>query len=146
MIDPGTTNGTPGVAHCTWGRLRASNESRTAHVRADGDVIVERLMGTCELWHPTTIPLRDDTVLRLVRQARSLDALLLPAAVAPSPAGVALATSSAAVEGVPASSPFSTAAGPGALQRTGATSQVKWDGESVGALFDASDVAATGAA
>lgn len=100
--DPG--RGTPGDALCTWGVLRTSRESRRVEVLPDGDVIAHRLMDSVELWHPTTQPLRDGTVLRLVRSARSLAALLVPPAVAPTSHGVALATSSADGVGVPAAS------------------------------------------
>lgn len=92
-----TGHGTPGAALCTWGRLRTSNESRRCEVLPNGDVVAERLMGSVQTWRPTTVPLRDDTVLRLVAAAPSI-----PSTVAPSSAGVALATHSAAAVGVPA--------------------------------------------
>lgn len=68
MIDPLTTNGTPGAALCSYGRLRAPNESRSVSIRTDGDVVAVRLMGTTQVWHPTTLPIRDDTQLRLVSE------------------------------------------------------------------------------
>lgn len=103
MIDPLTTNGTPGAALCSYGRLRAPNESLSVSIRPDGDVVAVRLMGTTQVWHPTTTPLRDDTQLRLVSEVVAA-APSIPSTVAPSSAGVALATHSAAAVGVPAAS------------------------------------------
>ena len=68
MIDPLTTNGTPGAALCSYGRLRSAAESRSVAIRPDGDVVAVRLTGTTQVWHPTTTPLRDDTQLRLVSE------------------------------------------------------------------------------
>lgn len=130
-----TSAGTPGAALCSYGRLRAPNESRSVSIRPDGDVVAVRLMGTTQLWHPTTTPLRDDTMLRLVSDLVAA-APSIPSTVAPSSAGVALATSSAAALGVPAAS-FPTATGPGAFQRTGAHRSNGASGEPVGASSSA---------
>jgi hypothetical protein len=145
VIDPLTTNGTPGAALCSYGRLRAPNESRSVSIRPDGDVVAVRLMGTTQLWHPTTTPLRDDTMLRLVSDLVAA-APSIPSTVAPSSAGVALATSSAAAVGVPAASSgpstaampstgslIPTATGASAPSRTGSSSSRGEDGEPVGA-------------
>lgn len=68
MIHPDSMMGTAGAALCTWGRLRSAPESRRCEVLSNGDVRAERLMGSVQIWHPTTTPLRDDTQLRLVSE------------------------------------------------------------------------------
>ena len=130
MIDPLTTNGTPGAALCTFGRLRSAPESRRVEVLPNGDIRAERLMGSIQVWRPTTVPLRDDTMLRIVSDVVAA-APSLPAMGASAGQGVALATSAALPVGQPAAS-FPTAARPGAPSRTGSTGSNRRDGEPAG--------------
>jgi len=98
-----TGYGTPGAALCTFGRLRSAPESRTVEVLPNGDIRAVRLMGSIQVWRPTTQPLRDDTLLRIVSDVVAA-APSLPTTVAPAGQGVALATSSRPPADVPAAS------------------------------------------
>lgn len=78
MIDEGSTNGTPGVAHVTFGVLRSPKESDGVEVlpQANGGslVVARGKMDGWSLWR-TTERLTNDTVLRQVKYALSREGL-----------------------------------------------------------------------
>lgn len=126
-----TGHGTAGAALCSYGRLRASNESRSVSIRPDGDVVAVRLMGTTQLWHPTTTPLRDDTMLRLVSNLVAA-APSLPTTGRTDPRAAFAAHSTGRIGAGAASLP--TATGASAPPRTGSHRSNGASGEPVGDL------------
>lgn len=125
-----TSAGTPGAALCSYGRLRAPNESRSVSIRPDGDVVAVRLMGTTQVWHPTTLPIRDDTQLRLVSEVVAA-APSIPTTGRTDPRAAFAAHSTGRIGAGAASLP--TATGASAPSRTGSSSSRGEDGEPVGA-------------
>ena len=79
MIDPETTNGTPGVAHVTFGVLRSPRESDGVEViqQANGGalVVARGKMDGWSLWKSPVFPVKADTVLRQSRYALSREGL-----------------------------------------------------------------------